>query len=67
MKLVIKVGEATIEVEGENLKTTRVAGAGIPVEVIMAKSKEEALQETLDRLAMGLSEVLIREQQAGNL
>lgn len=51
MKLVIKVGEATIEVEGENLKTTRIASTGVPVEVTAVKSTEEALQETLDKLA----------------
>lgn len=60
MKLVIKVGEATIEVEGENLKATRVAGSRIPVEVVVEKSRDEIAQEAMDRLAAKIREAAPR-------
>lgn len=54
MKLIIKVGEATIEVEGEKLKATKIVGGAIPVEITEAKSKDEEAQECMDRMSAAL-------------
>lgn len=45
MKLVIQVGEVIVEVEGESLKVTKVAGpSGTPIEIATAISREEKLE-----------------------
>lgn len=54
MKLVIKVGEATIEVEGEKLRATRIFAGAVPVEITETKSADESMQETMDKLAAAM-------------
>jgi hypothetical protein len=51
VKLAIKVGDARIEIEGEQLKVVKATSTGTSVEIEEVKTKEEALQETLDKLA----------------
>ncbi|MDP3882591.1 MAG: hypothetical protein Q8Q48_00860 [Candidatus Staskawiczbacteria bacterium] len=51
MKLVIKVGEATVEVEGQGLKATKIVAGALPVEITEGKSAEEGLQEIMDKLS----------------
>lgn len=60
MKIIIKVGDAQIEVEGQQLQVTKVASTGTTVEIKELKSKDEELQERLDRVADGVKDIINR-------
>ena len=65
MKMIIKVGQSEIEVEGEHLQVTKVTSvAGTAVEIKGLKSKEEALQELLDKATAGFQAAM---REAGHL
>lgn len=67
MKLIIKVGDAMVEIEGAGLKATKVASAGVPVEIIQSKSREEETDELCERVTIGLRNALTEARRQGKI